>query len=164
MVTFVPPDPEPDVGDSALTAGAWAMAGPFGPSKVVLLPLTVTAGVGLPDAASWFAENFASGVIPPDVVTHRPPEVSKARPSAPFKPALEIVTVGVGLPEVEIWFGVYSTTVPLPKFATQRSPCGSKVGKVGETSPDPESVTTGVGVPPAASWAGVNPKTVFPLR
>jgi hypothetical protein len=83
----------------------------------------VTAGVGVPEAASWFGV-YSTSVSLPVFVIHKSPETSKATPlgSLTLDPFAEMVTAGIGLPEAASWLGVYSTRVVLPVFATHRPP------------------------------------------
>jgi hypothetical protein len=115
----------------------------------------VTAGIGLPEAASWPGV-YSTRVLPDSLSAHRSPEPSKATlpGEARLVPFAEIVTAGAGVPEVASWLAVYSTRVLLSRFAIHRSPAASKASVPNGESrlvPFAPMLTAGAALPDAES-------------
>ena len=68
-------------------------------------PLITTAGVGVPEVASW--ARVSSSTVSA-LTIHRSPEASKARSLGDEVAAPLMVTSGVGLPPAANWAWLYS--------------------------------------------------------
>ena len=113
------------------------------------LSLSVTAGVGDPEAASWAGVNSAN-VLDPKLATHRSPDLSKAPPygsSMLWEPSSLMVTVADGLPEAASWAGVNSSSTSYSSSVTHRFPAASKRMPLGSETSGELMVIAGTGFP-----------------